>query len=289
MARLQRHGPTDVGIGLGDPFAGKAEGTQHVEGKIVQAFGVQAQGVDTEVFAQDPFGEGELDVEGIIQGLLDGADGGLREPFVGERPVVDSRRPVQCAEADRVAVYVVDPGLCVTEGGERPGHHPVDDLETAPTGQLLELDQGEVGLDAGGVAVHHKPDGARGRDDADLGVAEAVFQAQLQGLVPGPAGRVHQGLIGTGVPVERHRHNGQALVTGLVAINRPAVVVDNPEHGLPVFLVTREGAHLAGQFGRGGVGGAGHEGGNGAAQGATRVRIVGDGRSHQVAADVGET
>ena len=102
-------------------------------------------------------------------------------------------------------------------------------------------------------------------------------------------GRVHQSLVGTGVPVERHRRHGQALVTGLVAVSRPAVVADNPEHGLPVLLVAREGAHLAGHFGRGGVRGAGHEGGNGAAQGAALVGVVGDGRGHQVAPDVGES
>ena len=35
----------------------------------------------------------------------------------------------------------------------------VDDLEVAAAGQFLELDQGEVRLDAGGVAIHDQADG----------------------------------------------------------------------------------------------------------------------------------
>ena len=44
-------------------------------------------------------------------------------------------------------------------------HGAVDDLEVAAAGELLELHQGEIGLDAGRVAIHHQADGAGRRDD----------------------------------------------------------------------------------------------------------------------------
>jgi hypothetical protein len=78
--------------------------------------------------------------------------------------------------------------LAIAERGQRLGHAAVDDLEIAAAGQLLELDQGEVGLDAGGVAIHHQADGAGGRDHGGLGIAEAMGLAERQRLVPGALG-----------------------------------------------------------------------------------------------------
>ncbi len=49
----------------------------------------------------------------------------------------------------------------VAESGQGPGHRLVDDGHGAPADQLLGLDQPEIGLDAGGVAVHQQADGAR--------------------------------------------------------------------------------------------------------------------------------
>ena len=74
----------------------------------------------------------------------------------------------------------------------------VDDLEVAAAGQLLELHQREVGLDAGGVAVHHQADGAGRRDHGGLGVAVAVLLAERDGVVPGAAGGRDQPLVGAG-------------------------------------------------------------------------------------------
>ena len=86
---------------------------------------------------------------------------------------------------------------------ERQRDGAVDDLEVAAAGQLLELHQGEVGLDAGGVAIHHQADRAGGGDDRDLGVAEAVLLAQRQSLVPGPFCRLDEGGVGAVGGVER--------------------------------------------------------------------------------------
>src|SRR5262249_37351130 len=49
--------------------------------------------------------------------------------------------------------------------------------------QLLVLDERDVRLDAGGVAVHHEGDGAGRGDDRRLGVADAVLRPQLVRLL----------------------------------------------------------------------------------------------------------
>ena len=54
-----------------------------------------------------------------------------------------------------------------------------------------------------------------------------------------------------------------------------------------VAVVVREGAELAGHFGRGRIGDAGHDGGERGADGAAFVGIVGDAGGHQQAADIG--
>ena len=78
----------------------------------------------------------------------------------------------------------LDVGVGVAELEERAGDGVVDDLDHAAADELLVLDEGEVGLDAGGVAVHHEADGAGGREDGDLGVAVAVLLAVGEGLIP---------------------------------------------------------------------------------------------------------
>ena len=78
-----------------------------------------------------------------------------------------------------------DLGLGVAELAEGGGDGVVDDLDHAAADELLVLDEGEVGLDAGGVAVHHEADGAGGGEDGDLGVAVAVLFAVGEGAVPG--------------------------------------------------------------------------------------------------------
>ncbi len=68
----------------------------------------------------------------------------------------------------------------------------VGDLEISAAGELLEFDQGEIGFDAGGVAIHQQADGAGGGDDGGLGVAIAVLFAEVEGAVPAFAGGVEQ-------------------------------------------------------------------------------------------------
>ena len=84
-------------------------------------------------------------------------------------------------------------GLAVAERAERHGQALVDDLEVAAARELLELDEREVGLDAGRVAVHDEADGARGREDGHLGIAIAVRLAKGHRAVPRLACRRDQG------------------------------------------------------------------------------------------------
>ena len=72
----------------------------------------------------------------------------------------------------------------VAQLDQRRGHRVVDDLDHAAADQLLVLDQRQVGLDAGGVAIHHEADGAGGRDHGDLRVAVAAAPARFVGIVP---------------------------------------------------------------------------------------------------------
>ena len=64
----------------------------------------------------------------------------------------------------------VDPLLLVPETAQALGDGAVDDLEHAAAGQNLVFDQGDVRLDAGGVAIHQKRDRAGGGENRHLGV-----------------------------------------------------------------------------------------------------------------------
>ena len=117
------------------------------------------------------------------------------------------------AVADGVGHDLGDLGLAVAERAQRLRHGLVDDLEVAAAGELLELHQREVGLDAGGVAVHHQADGAGRRDHGGLRVAVAVLLAERQRACPRPRlACVDERLVGAGGVVERHRRRREPLV-----------------------------------------------------------------------------
>ena len=127
-----------------------------------------------------------LDVAHVVDGA--GALGGLEGAVeYGEVLVLDVGRAFDGAGGVDVADDGVDLGVGVAELEERRGDGVVDDLDHAAADELLVLDEGEVGLDAGGVAVHHEADGAGGSEDGDLGVAVAEALAVGEGSVPGVA------------------------------------------------------------------------------------------------------
>ena len=72
----------------------------------------------------------------------------------------------------------------VSEFEERGGDGVVHDLDHAATDQFLVLDERQVGLDAGRVAIHHEADRSCRSQDCYLGVSIAVFFTVGQGFVP---------------------------------------------------------------------------------------------------------
>src|SRR5262249_31631913 len=141
---------------------------------------LEAEAVAEEVVADGPTGEGEGQLEDAGQLRLDAVEDGVGEAFGLEAGGGDVRAAFGGGGAAAVADDVVDlPGRVAEarQGGRQRG---VDDLEVAAAGELLELDQGEVGLDAGGVAIHEQSNRAGRRDTADLGVAVAVLFAQRE-------------------------------------------------------------------------------------------------------------
>ena len=90
---------------------------------------------------------------------------------------------------DRVVLVDVgqdraDLRLIVADRAERERHGLVDDLEHAAAGELLVLHEGDVRLDAGGVAIHHEADRAGRGEHRGLRVAEAVHAAGGEHIVP---------------------------------------------------------------------------------------------------------
>ena len=128
---------------------------------------------------------------------------------------------------DRVGLLV---GVAELEQRGRDG--VVDDLDHAAADQLLVLDQREVGLDAGSVAIHHEADGAGGSENCDLRVAVAVFFAVGESFVP------------AGFAGFEERCRGRSFL--LMLLTRRAVHADHVEERLAVDVPA-------------GAGGAGHD------------------------------
>ncbi len=190
--------------------------------------GADVQRLEAELLADRPLVEDELDVERGRQRLLDFPERFVGEALGLERRVVDRRGLAERAVADRVGFDLADLRFAVAERAQRVRHGAVDDLEVAAAGELLELHQREVGLDAGGVAIHHQTDRAGRRDHGGLRVAVAVLLAELDRLVPGGLGVGRERLVALGgeraerVMVERHRRDRDLLVAVLLAIGGAA-------------------------------------------------------------------
>ena len=207
-----------------------------------QVLGADAELVAAEFLAQRPLVEGELDVEGGRQRLVELGDRFVGEAFGLESCVVDAGGLRERAVADRIDLDLGDLGFAVAERAQGFGHRAVDDLPIAAAGELLELHQREVGLDAGGVAVHHQADGAGGRDHGGLRIAVAVLFAEFERLVPGRLGVRDQVLVGAGGVVERDGRLRDLLVAGALVVGGAAVIADHAQHVLAVLLEAGEGA-----------------------------------------------
>ncbi len=284
---LDGHGAAAEEVGGFVLGAREAECCEQVEVRVGQLLVGDAERVPAEGFAQRIVVERVFDVEGARQGALEPLQDLGREALGRERLVVDLGGTLERAAADREAHDVVDLLGEIAEPRQRLRHHAVDDLEVAAARQLLELDQREVGLDAGRVAVHDQADRAGRRDHRGLGVAVAVGKARLERLVPGLLGRLDQLADRHARGIDRDRPDREALVVALLAVGGAPVVADHPQHRLAVRGEAREGPELARHLGRDRVGGAGHERGDGTRERPALVAVVGDAGGHQQAAEIG--
>ena len=161
----------------------------------------------------------------------------------------------------------------VAEVLQGAGDGLVDDLHGPAADQLLELDQREVGLDAGGVAVHHEADGAGRREEAGLGVPVAVGLAEREALLPGRGGQLEDLAV---QPADRAE-----LAAGVgVHAHDPLV-----RRGVPLVPVV--GADDLGELRGALVGGAGHQAGDRGGDRAAARGVVGVAGGHQQRAEVG--
>ena len=191
---LERHRAADMDVRGLDVGLREAEEGQDLERRVGEARSRDAERVAQEVLAERPAVEHELDVEGGLEVLLDRRDLLVGEAAGFERRDIDRRRLAERAVADRIGLDLGDLGLAIAERAQRIRDGAVDDLEVAAAGELLELDEREVRLDAGGVAIHDKTDRAGRRDHRRLGVAKAVLLAEIEGRVPSRLGMVDEAL-----------------------------------------------------------------------------------------------
>ncbi len=161
----------------------------------------------------------------------------------------------------------------------------VDDLQHAAAGEQLVFHQRDVGLDAGGVAIHEEADRAGGGEDGDLGVAIAVLPAELGGAVPDFGGFFFQV---TKFFVGGNLVHGATMLFHHLEHGGDVVFRDGLGHaaGARVF-VTWERPHPGGHARAFGVGFAGHDGGDGAAKGAAFDAVVTVAVAHDEGAEVG--
>ena len=162
--------------------------------------------------------------------------------------------------------------LVVTQPRQRLGDTLVGDLEHAATDETLVLHQRDVGLDAGGVTVHHEADGSRWCQHCSLGIAIAVLGANRDGLVPRLTCRREQ-VIRTQRRVD--------------VVDVHAVLLHDAQERLAVLRVTSERAgHIAGNLGAHAISAATHQGRDRPSVSAPRVGVIRQTARHQQRAKV---
>ncbi len=72
----------------------------------------------------------------------------------------------------------------ITQALQGGSYRIVYQLDLAAANQLFVLDQGNVRLDTGGIAIHHEADGAGRGNDRDLRILKAVALSHFQRIGP---------------------------------------------------------------------------------------------------------
>ena len=156
---------------------------------------------------------------------------------------------------------LVDLIRAVAELAQGPRHGLVDDRHRSAADQLLGLDQTEVRLDPGGVAVHEQADRAGRCQHRRLRVAHAVLLRQLDRLVPR--------LLGGREQLRRDERPRRSSPPRAWCMRSTFSI------GSVFSWKPANGPMRAGGAGRRGVGVAGHEGSDGRRPGPAGVRVVG--------------
>ncbi len=152
--RLDPQAPR-LGVGVGDVLDGRALG--------------QVDGLRDRARDERLHGAHHLDVAHVRDRALADRDVEHRQVLLRQAGRADDR-----AVLGEVRLDLLDLLLGVAERRKRQRHGAVDDRHLPAADELLELDQREVGLDAGRVAVHQEGDRAGGREHGRLRVAVAV-------------------------------------------------------------------------------------------------------------------
>ena len=286
---FQCHGAANMVIGRIDLRLGEPQMAQQVKRRIVQPRGRNPQHLGTELFAQRPLVEHKADVKGLRQrrldlGQLDGA-----KTMPDQRGMVDPRRIADGAMTHGIGDDLFDLRRAIAQFRQCGRHRLVDDLEITTPRQLLELHEGKVGLDPGGVTIHHQPDGPGRRNHRHLRIAVAMLFAQPQRLIPARHRQIDQTLVRALSVVQRHRLDLQPFIALGQPVRRRAVIADHPQHMVLVAGITAKGTQLPRHLGAGRIGDAGHDRRQRATQGTALVRIVAHPHIHQQAADIGIT
>ena len=134
--------------------------------------------------------------------------------------------------------------------------------------------QGQIGLDARGVAVHHEADGAGRRQHRRLRVAHAAGRRLLERLVPDVAGSVH----------ERRGH-----VLRVDTDHGPAMHVQDAEYVVAALRILLERPHARRDVRGGAVRLTTHDRGHGRRRAPPRVGVVRQAHRHQQGTEVGVT
>ncbi len=284
---FQRHRAANMDIGRFDILLGEAQNRQHFKREIVELLICQLQHILAKIFAQRPFVERELDIEGALESRIQGFDLLVGKALRLQRRRIDARRLIEIAMADGISLNLRDLAFRIAKRAQRFRHGAVDDLEIAAASKLLELHQCEVWLDTGRIAIHDEANRAGRCDDGGLRIAVAVLFAKLQRLVPGRTGMGDEVLIRAILSNQRHRIDGKTFIALTFAMGGAAMVADNAQHMLGIRLIAWEGSKLLRHFGGCGIGHAGHDRRQRTADSAAFFGVIGNAGGHQQAANIG--
>ena len=122
----------------------------------------------------------------------------------------------------------------VAERPQGAGHRLVDDAHRAAAHQPFELDEPEIRLDPGRVAVHQQADCSCRGQHRRLGVPHPASVSPFTRRVPCLPGCIE------------HKRWREFLVD---PSRRSTVLIQHPKHRLPILVEPGEGPHAFGQLG----------------------------------------